>query len=170
MAVFSTDKIGDWDITILTKFLEDWFRNHPLPPIQQFSVDTLKVNTLLDVVSKIQFDALDIHVVGNTGEAAYQNSWHAYGAPYAKAAYVKTPDGWVRLFGVIAGGTVGSAAFVLPPGYRPDNAALPGPFAVFSSSANSIGRVDVSTNGAVTPMSPSVTGSVSLEGITFKAS
>lgn len=169
MPVFSTDKIADWDITILTKFLEDWFRNHPLPPIQQFSVDTLKVNSLLDVVSKVQFDALDVHVVGVAGAAAYQNGWHAYGAPYAKAAYVKTPDGWVRLFGVIAGGTVGSSAFILPPGYRPDDSALPGPFSVFTSSANPIGRVDIQAGGAVTPISPSVNVGVSLEGITFQA-
>lgn len=169
MPVFSTDKIRDWDVTVLTKFLEDWFRNHPLPPIQQFSVDTLKVNTLLDVVNKIQFDALNVHVVGNTGQPAFLNGWTFYGAPYEKAGYVKTPDGWVRLFGVIKSGTVGSPAFILPPGFRPDDSALPGPFAVFSSSANSIGRVDITTGGAVTPILPSATGSVSLEGITFQA-
>lgn len=168
MAIFSTDKIQDWDVTILTKFLEDWFRNHPLPPIQAFSVDTLKVNSLLDVVNKIQFDALNIHVVGNTGEAAYQNAWTFYGAPYSKAAYVKTPDGWVRLFGVIKNGTVGSPAFFLPPGYRPDPDALPGPFAVDSNGA--FGRVDIDPNGAVTPKLPSSNTSVSLEGITFLAS
>ena len=164
------DKIGDWNVTTLTKFIEDWFRNHPLPPIPQFSVDTLKVNDLLDIGNKVQFDAFNVHVIGNTGEPAFNNGWTHYGSPYSKAAYYKTPDGWVRLFGVIAGGTVGSPAFELPPGYRPDSSALPGPFAVFSGSANSIGRVDVTSGGVVTPISPSSNTSVSLEGITFKAS
>ncbi|MDE2098583.1 MAG: hypothetical protein KGL39_15115 [Patescibacteria group bacterium] len=165
MPVLPGNQIGEWTVTLLTKFLEDWFRNHPLPPIQQLQVDTLRVNDTLDVVKKVQFDALDLHVVGNAGEPAYTNTWTYYGAPYAKAAYLKNPTGFVRLLGVIKGGTVGSAAFQLPPGYRP--AVAPGPFAVVSNGA--FGRVDIGTDGTVTPQSPSSNASVSLENIVFQA-
>lgn len=167
MAVLPSNKIGDWTVTLLTKFLEDWFRNHPLPPVQSLQVDALKVNQSLEVVKNAYFDAIDLHVIGNTGEPGYTNSWTFYGAPYSKAAFFKDVLGWVHLTGVIKSGTVASSAFQLPPGYRP--AAAPGPFAVFSGSANSIGRVDVGTDGTVTPQSPSSNTSVSLEGITFQA-
>lgn len=167
MPVLPSSKIGDWTVTLLTKFLEDWFRNHPLPPVQQIQVDSLKVNQALEIVKDVYFDALDLHVVGLQGEPAYTNSWTFYGAPYSKAAYFKDPVGWVHLTGVIKGGTVGSSAFTLPPGYLPD--VTPGPFAVFSGSANSIGRVDINADGTVVPQAPSSNASVSLEGITFKA-
>jgi len=157
--------ISNWTVTILTKFLEDWFRNHPLPVVEQLAVDQLQVNQQLTVVDKVTFDALDLHVIGNAGEPDFENSWTHYGAPYSKAAYLKDPAGFVRLVGVIKSGTIGSPAFVLPPGYRP--AVSPGPFT--SVSAGSFGRVDIGTDGTVTPQSPSANSSVSLEGITFQA-
>jgi len=165
--VLPDTKIGDWTITLLTKFLEDWFRNHPLPPVNTLQVDALKVNQSLEIVNKVFFDALDIHIVGGMGEPAFQNSWVFFGAPYSQAGYYKDPIGVVHLVGVIKSGTVGSPAFTLPPGYRPE--VTPGPFAVFSGSANSIGRVDVGTDGTVTPQLPSSNASVSLEGISFQA-
>jgi hypothetical protein len=165
MPVLPSNTIGDWTVTLLTKFLEDWFRNHPLPPITQLRVDSLEVHDDLTVHDQVTFEGLDLHVIGNTGEPAFANSWTFYGAPYSKAAYIRTPDGWVRLTGVIKLGTVGSSAFTLPPGYRP--AVAPGPFAVVSNGV--FGRVDVGTDGTVTPISPSNNTSVSLEGITFKA-
>lgn len=165
MPVFSDAPIGNWTVTLLTKFLDDWFTNHPLPPVQQLRVDVLQVNESLDVVKDIYFDALDLHVIGNAGEPAFTHSWVNYGAPYSKAAYIKDPSGDVRLTGVIASGTVGQAAFQLPPGYRP--AVDPGPFAVVSNGV--FGRVDVGTDGTITPQSPSSNSSVSLEGIVFRA-
>lgn len=165
MPVLASDKIGDWSVTLLTKFLEDWFKNHPLPPIQQLQVDTLKVVTTLDVAKDAQFDTFVLNVVGSTGQPAYQNSWTFYGAPYSKAAYVKDALGFVHLLGVIKSGTLGSPAFTLPPGYRPGVA--PGPFPVVSNGA--FGRVDIGTDGTVTPQSPSSNLSVSLEGIYFLA-
>lgn len=165
MPVLATDRIADWSVTILTKFLEDWFRNHPLPPVQAIRADDITVNDSLTVVKKVSFQQLDLHVIGNAGEPAYQNSWTLYGAPYSKAAYLKDPMGFVHLLGVIKGGTVGSAAFTLPPGYRP--AVDPGPFAVVSNGV--FGRVDVMSDGTVVPQSPSNNTSVSLENIVFKA-
>lgn len=159
------ETISNWTVTILTKFLEDWFRNHPLPVVQQLAVDDLQVNQQLTVVDRVTFDALDLHVLGNAGEPSFENGWAHYGAPYSKAAYLKDPTGFVRLVGVIKSGTIGSPAFVLPPGYRP--AVDPGPFSVVS--AGTFGRVDIATDGTVTPQSPSANSSVSLEGIVFQA-
>jgi len=163
--VLPAETIGNWTITLLTKFLEDWFRNHPLPPIEALQVDSLRVNDAFIAADKVTFEALDLHVVGNAGEAQFEHSWTNYGAPYSKAAYFKDPIGWVRLMGVIKGGVVGSPAFQLPPGYRP--AVDPGPFPCVSNGV--FGRVDVFTDGTVVPTSPSSNTSVSLEVITFKA-
>lgn len=165
MPVLASDTISNWTVTLLTKFLEDWFRNHPLPPIQTLAVDALTVHQSLDVRDRVTFDALDLHVIGNAGEPAFTASWVNYGAPYSKAAYFKDPAGYVHLTGVIKSGTVGSSAFALPPGYRP--AVAPGPFASVSNGA--FGRVDVGTDGTVTPQSPSSNLSVSLDGIIFKS-
>lgn len=166
MPVLPNEGIGNWNVTLLTKFLEDWFRNHPLPPIEQLQVSTLKVMSTLDVVSDIQFDKPQVQVVGNVGSPTYTNGWTYYGAPYAKAAYIRDALGWVRLFGVIKGGVVGSPAFQLPPNWRPSVA--PGPLVVISNG--SLGRVDVGADGTVTPQSPSSNLSVVLDGITFQAS
>lgn len=166
MAILPDPTVGGWTVTVLTKFLEDWFRNHPLPAIQQLQVDTLKVGTSLEVVKDMTFDAIKPHVIGVAGEPTFTNSWVIYGAPYAKAAYIKDANGWVHLLGVIKSGTLGQPAFTLPPGYRPQVA--PGPFAVVSNGA--FGRVDVGTDGTITPQSPSSNLSVVLDGIVFLVS
>jgi len=93
------------------------------------------------------------------------NSWVNYGSSYNGAAYRKDAQGYVHLRGLIKSGTVGSAAFTLPAGFRPGGGTIL--HATISNSA--IGRVDIATTGTVTPASPSSNGWVSLEGITFLA-
>lgn len=162
--VAGSDTIADWSVTLLTKFLDDFFRHHPLPPIDHLKIADLEVRNAT-VTNKALFTASDLHVVGNQGDAPFEHGWTFYGAPYSKAGYIKDPAGFVRLTGVIKSGTLGAAAFTLPPGYRP--AVDPGPFAVVSNGL--FGRVDVATDGTVTPQSPSSNASVSLEGIVFQA-
>lgn len=94
---------------------------------------------------------------------AFVNSWVNYGGGYNNAGYFKDAFGLVRLRGLIMNGTVGSACFVLPIGYKPAARVL---FAAISNSA--IGRVDVLTTGEVVPTSPSVNAWVSLEGLAFR--
>ncbi len=160
-----TQPIGQWTVSTLTKFLDDYFRQHPLPTVERLSVDFLTVQDLLTVADRSDFKAVDVHAIGTQGNPAFTNGWGNYGAPYSNAGYVKDPTGWVRLTGVIKSGTLGSSAFTLAPGYRP--AVAPGPFAVISNGA--LGRVDIGTDGTVTPQSPASNASVSLEGIVFKA-
>lgn len=163
--VQSGDTIANWTVTLLTKFLDDYFKHHPLPPIENLQVDALTVAQMLVVKDRSRFDTVDLHVIGGTGQPAFTNGWTFYGAPYQKAGYIKDPAGLVHLLGVIKSGTLGASAFTLPPGYRPP--VSPGPFAVVSNGA--FGRVDVGSDGTVTPQSPSSNASVSLEGIVFQA-
>lgn len=163
--VQGADTIANWTVTFLTKFLDDFFKHHPLPVIERLTVDSLTVKQMLTVEDRSVFEAVDLHVIGGTGQPAFEHSWVDYGAPYSKAAFIKDPAGFIRLTGVIKSGVVGSSAFTLPPGYRP--AVDPGPFGVVSNGL--FGRVDVAIDGTVTPISPSSNSSVSLEGIVFKA-
>ena len=97
-----------------------------------------------------------------TNVSSFSNSWVNYDTS-AVARYSKDPWGFVRLEGRIKSGTVTSAAFTLPVGYRPT--AQRG-FAVDSNAA--YGRVLIGTDGTVTP---SVGSNVSffLDGIVFYA-
>lgn len=90
------------------------------------------------------------------------NSWADLGGVYTTAAYRKDGAGLVHLKGVIAGGTVGQAAFTLPEGYRPLER-----FTFVALSTGATGRVGVSPEGNVVPESPSTSGWVSLDGIIF---
>lgn len=78
----------------------------------------------------------------------YTNSWAAFSGRTPR--YRKTSEGFVILQGAMASGTVGSAAFTLPAGYRPSE-TLVFPCATFGG----IGRLDVSSAGVVTPVTPS---------------
>lgn len=95
--------------------------------------------------------------------SAFSNSWANYGSGYDPAAYRKEGD-WVKLRGLIAGGTNAQIAFTLPTGYRPPYQQI------YPSLQNSVfGRVDVQTTGAVL-INPNGTGStayVPLDDITF---
>lgn len=95
---------------------------------------------------------------------AFTNSWVNYGQTWKSAAYWKDPFGIVHLEGLIKSGSVGSAAFTLPLGYRPSADCL---FGIISNSA--IGRVDVNSSGGVVPLSPSNNTWVQLDGINFYA-
>lgn len=157
--------IASWSISTLTKFIRDVFKNEPITFSQGLTVEDLTVARKLDVKSTATFAAAGKwHVVGNTGEPALQNSWAHYGSPYAKAAYLKDVSGFVRFTGIVASGTIGSAAFTLPPGFRPATDEI---FVAISN--NAVGRLDVNTDGTVVPQSPSTNTWVSLSGVQFKA-
>lgn len=74
----------------------------------------------------------------------YLNAWTSYGSTYAPAGYRKDSQGRVHLRGLVASGTIGTAIFSLPVGYRPVYRVL---FVTISNSA--IARCDVDTNGDV---------------------
>jgi hypothetical protein len=88
-------------------------------------------------------------------------TWVNFGAPFATAGYYKSNAGMVFLRGTIKSGTMATAAFTLPSGFRP-SATLR--FAVDSFGA--YGNLDIDSSGNVTPQNGS-NGSVNLSGIAF---
>ena len=103
------------------------------------------------------------HIVNNPGEPAFQNGWVHYDSRVAR--FRKYDDGRVRLEGIIKSGTVATAAFTLPVGYRPTAAAE----LYFSCVSNAVFcQVNIAPNGNV------VVGStfsvwLDLSGIEFDA-
>lgn len=63
----------------------------------------------------------DPHYIGAGGEPAFAGSWVNYGSGQINARFWKDPFNTVYLGGCIKNGTIGTPAFVLPTGYRPDN-------------------------------------------------
>lgn len=157
-------KLGDLTVSWLTKFLRDQFDRFPLEYLAKLLSDELVVAKKLTVADQVEFSQFkNIRFIGSQGQPAFVNSWVNYGAPYSNAGFIKRPDGWVELIGVIKSGTVGSAAWTLPPGYRPAASKALG-----TLSNGVFGRVDVGADGTVTPMSPSNNASVVLDGLHFK--
>lgn len=74
----------------------------------------------------------------------FANGWGNFGSGYSTAAYGKTAEGMVVLHGLVSAGTVGATMFTLPADFRPAQACR---FATIANAA--IGRVDITTGGAV---------------------
>lgn len=118
----------------------------------------------------------NMHIVGNTGEIGFLNSWVQYttDALHTPARYTRDALGIVRLSGAIMNGTTGNqisgtgagVAFVLPAKYRPTKGH------VFEGFAGNTARINVNADGGVC-VAALFTGStnayVSISGIVFKA-
>jgi len=63
------------------------------------------------------------HLVGATGEPAFQSGWSNVSSQGHPLAFRKDPFGKVMLRGVVSGGAVDSVIFTLPAGYRPASTA-----------------------------------------------
>lgn len=92
------------------------------------------------------------------------NGWTNFGSGYETAGYYKDALGFIHLKGLIKSGAMGTAAFVLPSGYRPSYRKM---FPVLTSGG--IGRVDIDTEGNVLIINygTAANGYVSLDGIVF---
>jgi hypothetical protein len=111
------------------------------------------------------------HEVGAAGEPAFENSWANYLGGFSTAAFYKDPYGMVHLKGLVQGGTIGTAIFQLPDGYRP---ALTPIFPVRSNNASGELRIDISCPFFCTESQyvTATSGSnvwFSLDGISFRA-
>lgn len=93
-----------------------------------------------------------------------ENSWVNYGGGYQDAEYMKDSLGFIHLRGLIKDGTVNNTAFTLPDGYRPENRLV---FGVISN--NSLGQIDVLTDGTVFIDAICSNTYVSLNGVYFYA-
>lgn len=81
----------------------------------------------------------------------FENGWKNYSdihanQPYARAAYRRLGNGMVAVQGLIAGGTMGSPAFYLEPGYRP-----PYRMSISSFGGGGVVRVAFNPEGDVIP-------------------
>ena len=164
--MFGSDTIGSWTPSLLTKWLRDLLQNQPPDFLPNLKAENVTVTEELKLKGKLTVvGGADFRKIGGTGNPAFENSWVDFGAGWQVAGFWLDPFGFVHLRGVIKSGTVGSAAFTLPPGFRPK---LSEPFGVDSNSAH--GRVDVLADGTVVPMAPSSNVYVSLSGISFRTS
>lgn len=95
-----------------------------------------------------------------TAAPAFTNSWANKGGGYANAGYQVGDDGWVDLYGVITGGTIGSSAFTLPSTARPAYA--------HEYRGGTVASVTVFADGTVVPGGAGTNSLVPLDGIRFR--
>lgn len=109
----------------------------------------------------------DWNIVGDIGQPAYTNSWVAYGGAFAAPAFRKDSDGWVHLRGLAKSGTLGTALFTLPDGYRP----IRDIYAVAMCDANVAAyvRVIASSGQVVVASSTGTNGYASISNVKFPA-
>jgi hypothetical protein len=96
----------------------------------------------------------------------FTDNWVNYSTTYNQCGYYKDSENRVYLRGLVKNGSTGSSfeIFILPTGFRPERQHV---FAV-QTNGDTIGRVDITNNGRVTPTTVS-SGWVSLDNISFKA-
>lgn len=106
-----------------------------------------------------------VHTIGASNEPAFENSWVAFGGATAVPSFTRSA-GRVHIHGSVKDGTIDSAAFTLPAGYRPS--ATVG-FAVSCGVAPAFATI--SAAGAVTIGGAAgvPAAGVSLDGVHFDA-
>lgn len=156
--------IGNWTESQFQKTVREAIAQLLPDFIPGLTVDDLIVKGSLALKGVASFPRT-VTYVGGSGAPVFTNSWANFGSTAAPAAYWKDAFGIVTLEGTIKSGTVGSAAFTLPPGFRPDKDRF---FPAYSNAV--LGLVQVTAAGLVTPL---VTGtasnvSYSLDAIQFR--
>lgn len=94
-----------------------------------------------------------------------QNSWVWYGSSYERPAFFKDAMGFVHLRGLLKNGTLNTAMFTLPVGYRPARRVVaPG----VCNSSHFV-RIDITTTGEVGTVAAANddAGYVSIDSISF---
>lgn len=161
-----TDRIGDWTQATLVKYIRDLFQNQPPDFLPLLKAEEILVSSKITLGETLALSReANFRKVGGAGQPAFANSWVNYGSGWREAGFWKDPLGVIHLRGLIKSGTVGNAAFTLPPGFRPTLAET---YAVISNGA--VGRLSVYTDGTVIPETPSNNTYVSLSGISFRLS
>jgi hypothetical protein len=109
----------------------------------------------------------DWHLIGDSGEPAFENSWVNQGTGDEDAAYYKDPYGIVHLRGQVDTGTSGTAVFTLPEGYR---SSAQKQFPADADSSSTYARVQINSNGAVVPYfnAGGAATRFSLDGVSFR--
>ena len=114
-------------------------------PITATVVDNLLSTSSTDALSAGQGKVLADRNTdsGWIAVTSFSASWVNFGSIYQDAAYRKIGN-QVFLRGLVKDGTIGSAIFTLPTGYRPADTVL-----MSTISNNAAGRVDVASTGNV---------------------
>lgn len=103
-----------------------------------------------DLAEKVQsmFYPPPWRYVGATGEPAFKNSWTNYGSLGFGVSFRKSAAGQVEIRGFAKSGTINTAAFTLPDGYRPSEQVIL-MCSAWNGAAMVGGMVGVSTAGDV---------------------
>jgi hypothetical protein len=133
--------------------------------LQSNAVTAAKIANGAVVPSKISAAGLAWHEVGAVGQPPFENGWTGSGLSYfTTPAFFKDPFGVVHLKGFVKSGTIATAAFTLPVGYRPahelDEVVIQSPNTAADLYIGFDGKVVVDT----TSNAPA-----SLDGVTFRA-
>jgi hypothetical protein len=150
--------------TFITKLIKQYLEQNPVTKLPTLNVDHARRGGRARRVSdQVKFvKSTDWRFIGSQGQPTFTNSWVSFGAPYANAAFMHLPDGFVQLHGMIKSGTLSSSAFTLPPGFRP--AATP------SSSCSRTAPLAGSRSTLTAPSSPSRLARTSRSGSIRSAS
>jgi hypothetical protein len=107
----------------------------------------------------------DFHIVGDTGEPPFENSWTNFGAGRTTAGFYIDTTNVVHLKGSITGGASGTTAFTLPAGYRPAATLL----LSVTSGSGVIVTATLQSDGTLHPFcSGGCVGSIGLDSISFR--
>jgi hypothetical protein len=157
--------IGNWTEADLAKYIRESIERLLPTHIPSLVVDDLIVAGSLNVATSTVDFHRQLVVVGTSGAPPFTNGWQNFGGGNTPAAYWKDENDLVFLEGTIKSGTLGVAAFPLPPGYRPSQDRF---FAVQSNGT--IGLVKVGADGNVSPLATGTASnaSYSLDGIVFR--
>lgn len=107
------------------------------------------------------------HVVGDSGEPAFENSWGNYTGRMVR--FRKDAVGFIHLQGTAAGGTDtdGTIIFTLPSGYRPVDDPVIIPVNGVQASAPHIARLRVNSDGSVRCYDLNASTFIGMDGVTF---
>lgn len=177
--------IGDWSTAELARFVAAQLKAPSSSFFRSLVLETFTVTKKLVVTGDVEFSQQATngdgwHYVGQPGEPAFLGTWANYPAPYGGARFRKLVSGLVVMDGLIQSGTVATAAFVLPPGYRPAKGANGAARVhIFTAAQGGVPanmesiRIDTGsgtyTTWGVTPSTAGTPTWVSLNGIQFFA-
>jgi hypothetical protein len=155
--------IGSWPEAQLAKYIREAVASLTPDHIPGLTVDDLIVAGSLNVKGTSTFNRKLVNV-GGSGAPPFTNAWVNL-AGFAPAAFWKDANGIVTIEGLIATGTLGTTAFTLPPGYRPDRSRA---FPAYSNAT--LGLVLVTSAGLVQPQTVGTASnaSYSLDAIRFR--
>jgi hypothetical protein len=156
--------IGQWSESQLAKYVREAVRLLAPDHITGLTVDDLIVAGSFNSKGTSTFNR-KLTSVGASGAPPFTNGWVNNGGGYAPAAYWKDENGIVTLEGTIKSGTLALAAFILPPGFRPDQSRL---YPAYSNAV--LGLVQVTSAGQVQPLAVGTASnaSYSLDAIRFR--